>query len=121
MTSLVKSLSLRNFKCFSDEVRIELRPITLLFGANSAGKSSVLHALQYAREILERNNANADRTLQGGKAVDLGGFLNLIHGRQPALDRDPGHQIEIEIEMALGDTSIPELVPEAFEDWQTHD
>lgn len=115
MTSLIKSLSLKNFKGFSDEVRIELRPITLLFGANSAGKSSVLHALQYVREVLERNNVNADRTLQGGDAVDLGGFLNLVHGR------DQKSRIEIEIEMALGETPIPELVPEAFEDWQTDD
>jgi hypothetical protein len=115
MKSLIKSLSLKNFKGFSDEVRIELRPITLLFGANSAGKSSVLHALQYVREILERNNANADRTLQGGDVVDLGGFLNLVNGR----DRE--RRIEIEIEMALGDTSIPEIVPDAFEDWQTQD
>jgi hypothetical protein len=115
MTSLIKSLSLKNFKGFSEEVQIEFRPITLLFGANSAGKSSVLHAMQYVREILERNNANADRTLQGGDAVDLGGFQNLVHGR----DRE--RCIEIEIEMALGDDSIPELVPEAFEDWQTTD
>ncbi len=115
MTSLIKSLSLKNFKGFSDEVHIQLRPITLLFGANSAGKSSVLHGLQYVREILERNNANADRTLQGGDAVDLGGFLNLVHGR------DKERRIEIEIEMALGDTSIPEIVPDAFEDWQTQD
>lgn len=115
MSSVIKSLSLKNFKGFSEEVRIDLRPITLLFGANSAGKSSVLHALQYVREILERNNANADRTLQGGDAVDLGGFLNLVHSR----DRE--RHIEIEIEMALGDTSIPELVPDAFEDWQTQD
>lgn len=115
MSSIIKSLSLRNFKGFSDEARIELRPITLLFGANSAGKSSVLQALQYVREILERRNVNADRTLQGGEAVDLGGFLNLVHGR------DSQRQIEIAIEMELGDSSIPELVPEAFEEWQTSD
>jgi AAA15 family ATPase/GTPase len=78
MTSLIKSLSLKNFKGFSDEVRIELRPITLLLGANSAGKSSVLQALHYVREILERQNINADRTLQGGEAVDLGGFLTVV-------------------------------------------
>ena len=72
MSNLLRTLSLKNFKGFSDEVRIELRPITLLFGANSAGKSSVLQALQYLREILERQNVNADRTLQGGDAVDLG-------------------------------------------------
>lgn len=115
MASLIKSLSLKNFKGFSDEVRIELRPITLLFGANSAGKSSVLQALQYVREILDRQNVNADRTLQGGEAVDLGGFLNLVNGR------DPQKKVEITIEMELGVSSIPELVPDAFEDWQTSD
>ncbi len=115
MTSLIKSLSLKNFKGFSDEVRIELRPVTLLFGANSAGKSSVLHGLQYVREILDRNNANADRTSQGGDAIDLGGFLNLVHGRSAE------QQVEIEVELELGDRSIPELVPEAFEDWQTQE
>jgi hypothetical protein len=115
MSSIIKSLALKNFKGFSEEVRIELRPITLLFGANSAGKSSVLQALQYVREILERQNVNADRTLQGGEAVDLGGFLNLVNGR------DPQKQIEVAVEMELGATSIPELVPDAFEDWQTSD
>jgi hypothetical protein len=115
MTALIKSLSLKNFKGFSDEVRIELRPITLLFGANSAGKSSVLHALQYVREILDRNNANADRTAQGGEAIDLGGFMNLVHGRSSE------RQMEIEVEMALGDSSIPELAPDVFDDWQIQD
>ncbi|WP_295763818.1 AAA family ATPase [Undibacterium sp.] len=115
MTSLIRSITLKNFKGFSEEIRIDIKPITLLFGANSAGKSSVLQALQYVREILERNNANADRTLQGGDAVDLGGFLNLVNGR------DAKSQIEIEIGMELGSDSIPELVPEAFEDWQTSD
>lgn len=115
MAALIRSLSLKNFKGFSEEVHIELRPITLLFGANSAGKSSVLHALQYVREILERNNANADRTAQGGDAIDLGGFLNLVHGRSAE------RQIEIEVEMELGDSSMPELVPEAFDEWQVND
>lgn len=115
MTSLIKSLALKNFKGFSDEVRIELRPITLLFGANSAGKSSVLQALQYIREILDRSNANADRTAQGGEAIDLGGFMNLVHGRSSE------RRIEIEVEMALGDSSIPELVPDVFDDWQIQD
>ena len=81
MSSLIKSLSLKNFKGFSEEVQIQLRPITLLFGANSAGKSSVLQALQLVREILERGDANVDRTRQGGDAIDLGGFRNFVHKR----------------------------------------
>lgn len=111
MPSLIKSISLKNFKGFSEEVRINLRPITLLFGANSAGKSTILQALQYVREILERNNPNPDRTLQGGEAVDLGGFLNLVHGR------DPERRIEIEIGMDVRGESIPELTPESFDEW----
>lgn len=115
MSSIIRSISLQNFKGFSEKVQIEIRPITLLFGANSAGKSSVLQALQYVREILDRQNVNADRTLQGGDAVDLGGFLNLVNGR------DPQKTVEIAVEMELGATSIPELVPDAFEDWLTTD
>lgn len=111
MASLIKSISLKNFKGFSEEVRIDLRPITLLFGANSAGKSTILQALQYVREILERNNPNPDRTLQGGEAVDLGGFLNLVHGR------DPEKRIEIEIGMDLSNDTFPEITPESFDDW----
>lgn len=113
MPSLIKSIALRNFKGFSDEVRIDIKPVTLLFGTNSAGKSSILQAMQYVREILERSNLNADRTLQGGDAVDLGGFLNLVNGR------DASKSIEIEIGMQLGNESVPELVPDAFEDWQS--
>lgn len=111
MASLIQSISLKNFKGFSEEVRIDLRPITLLFGANSAGKSTILQALQYVREILERNNPNPDRTQQGGDAVDLGGFLNLVHGR------DPERRIEIEIGMDLRNDTFPEITPESFDDW----
>jgi hypothetical protein len=41
--------------------------------------------------------------------------MNLVHGRSP--DR----RIEVEVEMTLGDSSIPELVPDVFDDWQIQD
>ena len=110
MSSLINSLSLKNFKGFSEEVRIELRPITLLFGANSAGKSSVLQALQLVREILERGDANVDRTRQGGDTIDLGGFRNYEH------KRDLSHEVTIRVEMELGDEAIPEFFEDAIED-----
>jgi predicted ATPase len=110
MTSLIKSLSLKNFKGFSEEVRIELRPITLLFGANSAGKSSVLQALQLVREVLERGNANVDRTIQGGDTVDLGGFRNYVHNRE--LSRS----VSVKVTMDLGNSSIPDFFDDAIDD-----
>lgn len=110
MTSLIKALSISNFKGFSREARIELRPITLLFGANSAGKSTVLQALQLVREILERGSPNVDRMLQGGDTIDLGGFLNYVH------NRDCSRSVVVRVEMTLGDESIPEFFEDAIED-----
>lgn len=123
MSSLIKSISLKNFKGFSEEVQIQLRPITLLFGANSAGKSSVLQALQLVREILEQGDANVDRTRQGGDTIDLGGFRNFVH------KRDLTRKVEICVEMELGDEAVPEFFEDAIEDrsdfdsevWRLHE
>lgn len=81
----IQAVELSNFKGISAPVRLEMRPLTLLFGANSAGKSSVLQALLYTRELLGRRNIDPDKTAQGGEFVDLGGFLNLVHDHNPAL------------------------------------
>jgi hypothetical protein len=81
----IKAITLQNFKGIGDAVCVELKPITLLFGANSAGKSTILQALLYAREILERSNTDPDKTIQGGNAVDLGGFRNLVHNHDSSL------------------------------------
>lgn len=56
----LKSLTIENFKGISDPVTIELKPITLLFGPNSAGKSTIVQAFHYMREILERGNVDVD-------------------------------------------------------------
>lgn len=106
------AIELENFKGVGNRIRIEFAPITLLFGANSAGKSTILQALQYAREVLERGNTNPDRTLMGGEFVDLGGFRNLVH------QHDEGKTIAIKLELKLNRASLPEFVPEAFDDWQ---
>ena len=109
------AIELENFKGVGTRVRVELKPITLLFGANSAGKSTILQALQYAREVLERRNANPDRTLYGGDFVDLGGFRNLVHQRKSS------SRISVKLDLTLNSAGLPDLVPEAFEDWQNLD
>lgn len=79
---MITGILIENFKGIRERVEIELRPLTLLFGANSAGKSSVLHALHYAGEVFERHNLDADRTTSGGQFVDLGGFRTFVHGHR---------------------------------------
>ena len=51
---ILKALTLENFKGIREPVRIEFAPLTLLFGPNNAGKSTIVQALMYAREVLER-------------------------------------------------------------------
>jgi ABC-type hemin transport system ATPase subunit len=47
---ILKALTLENFKGIREPVRIEFAPLTLLFGPNNAGKSTIVQALTYARE-----------------------------------------------------------------------
>lgn len=75
----IVSITLENFKGISKPVTIPLRPITLLFGKNSAGKSTILQAMLYARDILHTGGVNSDKVGLGGKAVDFGGFERLVH------------------------------------------
>jgi len=42
------ALRIANVKAFAASQRVPLRPITLVYGANSVGKSSILHALALA-------------------------------------------------------------------------
>jgi hypothetical protein len=76
---VISALELENFKGVAGRQRIEFAPLTLLFGANSAGKSTILQALLYLHEILERGTADVDRTELGGSVLELGGFARLVH------------------------------------------
>jgi len=79
---MITAIEIENFKAVgSPGVRVGIRPITLLFGPNSVGKSTVFQAMQYAAELLSGKNADADHTAVGGDAVDLGGFASMVHGR----------------------------------------
>ncbi len=79
---MLVAVEIENFKGVGSRTRVDLKPLTLLFGPNSAGKSSVLHSLHYAREILEHRNSDPDTTEVGGPFVDLGGFESLVHLRE---------------------------------------
>jgi hypothetical protein len=77
-------IEIENFKGIGGKQLIDLKPITLLFGSNSVGKSTILQSLHYLREILERHNVDPDQTITGG-LIDLGGFATLVHNHNLAL------------------------------------
>lgn len=98
----ITAITIENFKGISEPVRVELKPITLLFGANSVGKSTIVQALHYVREILERNNVDADRCLGADESLDLGGFRNLVHNHELT------KHIRLKIEYLLNAGDLPE-------------
>ena len=93
---LITAVEIENFKGIGRPVRIDLRPITLLFGRNSAGKSTVLHALCYAHEILNHRSVDAHGVDLGGDQIDLGGFRRLIHGHD--LDRSVRMRFDLNLD-----------------------
>src|SRR5688572_8927021 len=100
---MITAITIENFKGIRERVRLELKPITLLFGPNSGGKSSIIQAIHYAREVLERHNLDADRTLAGGEAIDLGGFSSFVH------NRDLNREIKLRFDMRLSGNTLPHL------------
>lgn len=102
---MITKITLENFKGIGEETSIHLRPLTLLFGGNSSGKSTILHALAYAREILERHNCDADTTLMGGESLDLGGFLEIVH------KHDPSEKVRLKFHLDLENYSLTDLYP----------
>ena len=55
---LPKALILEGYKCFHHAERLDLRPLTLLYGRNNAGKSAVLRALATIGRSVSENAAS---------------------------------------------------------------
>lgn len=79
---MLTSLRLGNFKAFAEAQQLPLKPLTLIFGANSAGKSSLIHGLILAHEANRTGTLDVHRTELGGESVDLGGFRQYVHRRE---------------------------------------
>ena len=80
--AMIKSFYISNFKAFAETQRIPIRPLTLIYGANSSGKSSIIHSIVFARHAMETGDLDIHCTNIGGEAVDLGGFRQYIHRRE---------------------------------------
>lgn len=100
----MKSLRLRNFRSFRDTGEVPLRPITVLVGENSSGKSSFARFFPLIQQSLAR--ATDGPLLWFGPAVDLGDHATAVRRASP--------QQPIEVEITLpsdsaavrGDTRI---------------
>lgn len=69
-------LGLKNFRCLKDTGDIEIRPITILLGENSAGKSTFLRVFPLLRQTFESRTRSP--LLWFGRLVDFGEFDDVV-------------------------------------------
>lgn len=78
---MLTHLHIKNFKAWKDTGAIRLAPLTVLFGANSAGKSSLGHLLLALQQTAR--SSDRKRALHLGDTsslIDLGTFTDCLHG-----------------------------------------
>ena len=66
---MLKHLRIQNFKCWEDTGIIDMAPITLFFGANSSGKSSIGQFLMMLKQTVEAHDQEAVFYLGGENSV----------------------------------------------------
>lgn len=97
----VVSYSLESYKPFREMARMELRPLTIIFGRNSSGKSAVLRSLRQIFSSITTQSTepvplNVDRINFGSR------FTDLVHGKSfhghitlgLSLELDSGQKID---------------------------
>jgi hypothetical protein len=99
-----KSLEIQNFKAFGAEGsgKFPIKPITLIFGANSAGKSSLLHSLLWLDHGISTDEWDVYHPRLAGDLVDLGGFTRYAHKHE----NDRVISITQELESDLGELRV---------------
>lgn len=71
---LLSHLAISGFKSFGGVQRAPLAPLTLIYGANSAGKSSLMQTL-----LLLRQSLDSERLVTQGPLTDVGSFSGVRH------------------------------------------
>ncbi len=97
---MINKLILQNFKCFGKRIEIPFSPITLIYGENSAGKSSILQALYILKQTVDFGRRNDPLVLSA-----QGGYL------QAGTFRDAIHNNDLKSEMVIGLSAVSPAYP----------
>ncbi|NDU88510.1 MAG: DUF3696 domain-containing protein [Ferrovum sp.] len=130
---MLTNLHLKNFKAWKDTGSIRLAPLTVIFGANSAGKSSLGHLLLALKQTaLSTDRKRALHLGDASSLIDLGTFADCLHGHdlthsldfglswvlpKPLEVRDPlqssqryqGDNLGLDVSLVAGKSGQPEV------------
>ncbi|WP_421307640.1 AAA family ATPase [Aeromonas veronii] len=95
----MKSIRIKNLRCFEDTGYIDIKPINLLVGLNSTGKSSFARVFPLLKQSVERKISGA--ILWYGPYVDFGSYEESVNRVAAANKNKPDNQICLGIETSL--------------------
>ncbi len=93
-------LRIKNFKSLQD-IELELKPLTFLFGANGSGKSSILKAIRFL-------SANLNPTAFRQTIYQIDEHINLESFSEVVINNDLTKNITLEIECIVVNTEVEE-------------
>ena len=136
---MLTHLRIRNFKAWKDTGPVRLAPLTVIFGSNSAGKSSLGHLLLALKQTaLSSDRRRALHLGDTHTLIDLGNFEDCLHGhdlgqtmsfelgwqlpralevRDPLRPNDPrfqGKHLKLTVDLGAGKTAQPEVKSIAY-------
>ena len=93
---MITQLEFRNFKAWEHFGPVRLAPLTVFFGANSSGKSSVAQLLLMLKQTAESPDRKMVFNVGNDKsAADLGSFYDFV------FEHDETRKVSIELEWSL--------------------
>ncbi len=87
---MLKKLRIKNFKSWKDTSEIEMAPITMFFGGNSSGKTSLLQFLLMLKQTSEAEDYS-------GQIFKFDGIVSLGNFKQVVYQCDKNNSIEFSI------------------------
>lgn len=115
---MLEKIKFKNYKLFKDVQELEIKPITIVIGKNSSGKSAVLKLFTLIEDSLSRSFPEPLHTTSSN-GIELGGeFSDLIYGRNRVGTLEINLESSTEqLEVAIGSGTHPSYRPEILY-WQ---
>jgi predicted ATPase len=104
---VIEAFRLTRFRGFEDTNWIELRPLTLFFGHNSSGKSSLLAGLLMLRQSVLNPDRSTPFVFTSDLGVDLGSYEDLVFGHR----YDPRHPLSVSLRLRLDEPFVGWALP----------
>lgn len=109
----VNQIGFNNFKAFGEKIQMfSKKPITLIYGPNSIGKSSLIHMMAYRQEIFKSNFSPLD--IYAGDTISINGFSSFVHKKESDRtihwkEENNEYGIDIEIGLTVEDKNVRPL------------